>query len=208
MTALCDVNTYCVYVWVVYKLIHTPQAKVYCKQKAYCKQRNINRQKKLCIKPLLTTNWSTCGLCPLLDKCTMPVSCAVLKLLSDGQPGQVVHSCATNSSFYAKLFSFLIKVNCFENWAQKHSTIQVAPAPCFFLFDLKKSFIVLPPVASPGGPFVPLNLRRTIVQWWTLSLHSYVCLFLPLITLNMSPAARLNLLPHATLNFLQLPCLL
>ena len=36
--------------------------------------------------------------------------------------------------------------------------VQRAPAPCFFLFDLKKSFIVL--VEGRGaGPFFPTNLK-------------------------------------------------
>ena len=39
-------------------------------------------------------------------------------------------------------------------------------------------------------------------------LLSYVCLLLPLVIFNMSPAAKLKCSSHVTLIFLQFPCLL
>ena len=66
--------------------------------------------------------------------------------------------------------------------AQAQATVQVAPAPCFFLLDLKKSFIVFTFV-SREGPVFDRNLRIKFVQWEKY-LQPHVCLFLPLITLK------------------------
>ena len=51
---------------------------------------------------------------------------------------------------------------------QTQVTMQEAPTPCFFLFDLKKSFIDLV-LVSNVGPLVPLNLtmeEKNVYNVW------------------------------------------
>ena len=86
----------------------------------------------------VTRNCSQCELC-LLDNCT------------------------TTKSTMSNYNQFFCILYLDKSRAQKHSTIQEAPTPFFFLFDLKKSFKVV-----------------TLCPF-------YVCFFLPL-----SPAAKLN----------------
>ena len=82
--------------------------------------------------------------------------------------------------------------------------MQLAPEPATFLFDLKKTFSVRPVVARVG----PLELLNLNTKGIILALdRSYVCLFLPLVTLMKSPLARLNWVQESW-SLLQEPVLL